>query len=112
MHAIYTAIIILAAALVGLTQAAEPTPPPQPTEGPGGSAYIHARVATTRLGAGTSEVYLFEPADPAPRSAPVVVFVHGWAGMDPNYYGSWLTHNIRPDCRYKATVPSVTAMLR
>jgi pimeloyl-ACP methyl ester carboxylesterase len=88
-------ITTLTLALASLTQSGEPSPPPQPPNGPGGSEYAYARVATTRIGAGSSEVYLFEPADPRPQTAPVVVFAHGWAAMDPNYYRSWLTHIVR-----------------
>ncbi len=88
-------ITTLVLALASMPQAVRPSPPPQPPDGPGGSDYAHARVTTTRIGSGSAEVYLFEPADPTPQSAPVVVFLHGWAGMDPNYYGSWLTHIVR-----------------
>lgn len=94
MHANPAILAVLALALGAMQQAA-PSPPAQPPDGPGGSAYPYARVVMTRLGNGNSEVYLFEPAEPTPRSAPVVVFTHGWAGMDPNYYGAWLTHIVR-----------------
>jgi pimeloyl-ACP methyl ester carboxylesterase len=72
-----------------------PTPPEQPLDGPGGRSYAHEAVTASRLGSGAEEVYLFEPADPAPESAPVVVFGHGWGGMSPNYYGAWIEHIVR-----------------
>jgi pimeloyl-ACP methyl ester carboxylesterase len=72
-----------------------PVPPAQPPAGPGGRAYSHAGVTWSRLGSGAGEVYLFEPIDPRPARAPVVVFAHGWAGMSPNYYGAWIEHLVR-----------------
>jgi dienelactone hydrolase len=44
-----------------------------------------------------------------PASAPLVVFIHGWGGMNPLYYGAWLDHlvkrgNIVVYPRYQATL--------
>ena len=70
-------------------------PPEQPTSGPGGSAYAHARVTKTMFGEGELAYWLFEPADPAPTSAPMVLFLHGWRGTDPDGYGGWIEHLVR-----------------
>jgi pimeloyl-ACP methyl ester carboxylesterase len=73
----------------------EPTPPDQPLSGPGGKDYAHASLTTTLIGAGAQGAILFEPADPRPEAAPVVVFCHGWTVLDPVHYGAWITHIVR-----------------
>ncbi len=88
-------------------------PPEQPKTGPGGSDYKHAAVRETKFGSGGTEYHLFEPAQPAPESAPVIVFLHGWTAIDPWLYGAWINHltrrgNIVIHCRYQdsALTPS------
>lgn len=72
-----------------------PTPPSQPQTGPGGSKYAHAAVTKNRYGKGGQEYWIFEPDSPKPRIAPVIVFLHGWGGMNPMYYGAWLDHLVK-----------------
>ena len=71
------------------------TPPPQPQNGPGGKQYVHANVTRHRYGKGGEEYWIYEPDSPKPRSAPVVVLLHGWGGMNPLYYGAWIEHLVR-----------------
>ncbi|HSE16607.1 MAG TPA: alpha/beta fold hydrolase [Pyrinomonadaceae bacterium] len=71
------------------------TPPSQPGTGPGGKQYIHAGVTKNRYGKGGQEYWIFEPDSPRPRTAPVIVFLHGWGGMNPLYYGAWVDHLVR-----------------
>jgi pimeloyl-ACP methyl ester carboxylesterase len=71
------------------------TPPSQPQTGPGGKQYLHSSVTKNRYGKGGKEYWLFEPDSPKPRSAPVIVFLHGWGGMNPLYYGAWLDHLVK-----------------
>jgi len=71
------------------------TPPAQPATGPGGKQHIHAKVTKNRYGAGNQEYWIFEPDTPKPASAPLVVFIHGWGGMNPLYYGAWLDHLVK-----------------
>src|ERR1051325_11029284 len=71
------------------------TPPTQPETGPGGKQSPHASVTKNRYGKGGQEYWIFEPASPKPRSAPVIVFLHGWGGMNPLYYGAWLDHLVK-----------------
>jgi len=75
--------------------ATEPTPPSQPFKGPGGHDYLHASVSKARLGAGADAFWLYTPDEPQPTSAPVVVLLHGWGGMDPVSYGGWIEHLAR-----------------
>lgn len=71
------------------------TPPGQPATGPGGKQYAHANVKKTRYGKGNQEYWIFEPDTPKPASAPLIVLIHGWGGMNPLYYGAWLDHLVK-----------------
>jgi dienelactone hydrolase len=70
-------------------------PPKQPASGPGGADYCHASVTKSLQGEGDLEYWVFEPAGPAPASAPVIVFNHGWGGTNPRAYGAWIEHLVR-----------------
>jgi len=83
------------AALSGATDVAAVPPPGQPASGPGGSDYPHASVTVRSFGKGGDCCWMFLPADPQPKSAPVVVFVHGWGGINPGTYGAWIRHLAR-----------------
>jgi pimeloyl-ACP methyl ester carboxylesterase len=72
-----------------------PRPPSQPESGPGGKQYAHSAVTKNRFGIGGEEYWIFEPDSPKPKSAPLVVFIHGWGGMNPLYYGAWLDHLVK-----------------
>lgn len=104
---IISLIILLALSLTAFAQTA--TSPTQPASGPGGKQYAHAKVTKNRYGTGNQEYWIFEPDMPKPTTAPVVVFLHGWGGMNPLYYGAWLDHlvkrgNIVVYPRYQATL--------
>lgn len=71
------------------------TPPAQPATGPGGKQYVHASVTKNRYNKGGQEYWIFEPDEPKPVSAPVIVFLHGWGGMNPLYYGAWIDHLVK-----------------
>jgi acetyl esterase/lipase len=72
-----------------------PTPPAQPASGPGGKQLPHQAVIKNRYGKGGTEYWIFEPGNPKPKSAPVVIFLHGWGGTNPLYYGAWIDHIVR-----------------
>jgi acetyl esterase/lipase len=57
--------------------------------------YPHKSVRQTEIGTGPRSYILFEPADPTPTRAPVVVFHHGWLAMNPGVYGAWIDHLVR-----------------
>jgi hypothetical protein len=72
------------------------TQPPQPRSGPGGSDYPHAGWRVSSGGAGADAWYVFEPARPRPRRAPVAVVMHGYyefAGYDQMY--ELIRHTVR-----------------
>ena len=58
------------------------------------STFMQA-VTKNRYGKGGQEYWIFEPDSPKPRTAPVIVFLHGWGGMNPLYYGAWLDHLVK-----------------
>lgn len=72
-----------------------PASPAQPESGPGGAAYKHAGVTQTAYGTGGTAYRLYEPADPVPQTAPLVVFVHGWAATNAITYGAWIKHLVQ-----------------
>ena len=102
-----TSILLLVLALNLSAQA--PTPPTQPETGPGGKQGIHRGVIKNRYRQGAQEYWIYEPDKPRPATAPVVIFLHGWGGMNPLYYGAWIDHivkrgNIVIYPRYQATL--------
>ena len=83
------------AALVfkGIYASAQGTPyPGQPPTGPGGAEYTHQSVAFFDGAKYADGYWLFEPADPRPDSAEVVVFMHGYGAYNPMAYGKWIKH--------------------
>ncbi len=71
------------------------TQPSQPLNGPGGAEYSHQSVHFQDCAQLPEGYWLFEPADPKPDSAHVVVFVHGYGGYNPMIYGKWIRHLVR-----------------
>lgn len=69
--------------------------PGQPAAGYGGSTYAHAEVIKKNYDDGPTGYWLYLPASPAPASAPVVVFNHGYGGWNPANYGGWIRHLVR-----------------
>ncbi|MCB9896041.1 MAG: alpha/beta fold hydrolase [Planctomycetes bacterium] len=70
---------------------AEP-PSEQPEKGPGGKDYKHKEVEVYEGLSGGEHYWLYTPAEPRPKKAPVVVFVHGYGAMKPEGYEAWLHH--------------------
>ena len=61
----------------------------------GADGYPHKTFQRKEFGWGATSYWLFEPADPKPESAPVVVFNHGWLAVNPGAYGAWIEHLAR-----------------
>jgi pimeloyl-ACP methyl ester carboxylesterase len=72
-----------------------PTPPGQPTTGPGGSDYPHAHARVRDFGSGEGRYWIYEPAAPAPVTAPVLVYLHGAGTLSPDRLSALLTHLAR-----------------
>jgi pimeloyl-ACP methyl ester carboxylesterase len=66
--------------------------PGQPLDGPGGADYQHQSVAFFDAASSADGYWLFEPSDPKPESAEVVVFLHGYGAYNPMAYGKWIKH--------------------
>jgi acetyl esterase/lipase len=52
-------------------------------------------VRRDEFGWGARSYWLFEPAEPKPERAPVIVFNHGWLAVNPGAYGAWIDHLVR-----------------
>jgi acetyl esterase/lipase len=79
------ALVALAVAgFAGPSKAGDPPP-----------TYPHKAVRRVELGEGPRSYWLFEPAEPTPEVAPVVVFNHGWFAVNPGVYGAWIDHLVR-----------------
>lgn len=87
--------VVLALFAPAIVVAQGVTPPSQPASGPGGKQYAHTSVTKNRYGKGGTEYWIFEPDSPKPAAAPLVVFLHGWGGMNPMYYGAWIDHLVK-----------------
>jgi dienelactone hydrolase len=55
----------------------------------------HHSVRRYEIGVGPRSYWLFEPDQPKPERAPVVVFLHGWFAVNPGFYGAWIDHLVR-----------------
>ncbi|MBM4034492.1 MAG: alpha/beta hydrolase [Planctomycetes bacterium] len=87
----FVASLLVSAALAGQA----PRPPEQPKSGPGGADYPHAKVVTNTYGKEAEQFWILEPAEPTPKSAPLIVFNHGWMGLQPAVYLGWLHHLVK-----------------
>ena len=91
--------IVSASLLAVPVGAAVVTAPSQPASGPGGSTYAYTGVAHETHGLGDEQYWIFEPRDRTGAASgttlPVVVFLHGWAAMNPVHYGAWIEHLVR-----------------
>jgi len=70
-------------------------PPAQPAKGPGGAEYAHQDVVISEHLDGGKKYHLFQPANPRPAKAPVIILTHGWAAIHPVAYGKWIEHLVR-----------------
>ncbi|HEV3165043.1 MAG TPA: alpha/beta hydrolase [Isosphaeraceae bacterium] len=87
----------MAVGLATLTTGAAPqerAPVPSPAFVPAVS-YPYQAVKRHEYGVGAKSYWIFEPAEPTPKTAPVVVFHHGWLAVNPGAYGAWIEHLVR-----------------
>jgi pimeloyl-ACP methyl ester carboxylesterase len=71
---------------------AQPTPPLQPGEGPGGSDYRYEEVFMTDSAREAGGFWLFEPKGAHRDTAGLVVFFPGFGCYNPMIYGQWVRH--------------------
>ena len=90
-------MLSLIAAFFLLTSAAPPqakiTPPRQPATGPGG-AEARYTMRESSTGTGAKQYWIYEP-EGFRGAAPVIAFLHGWNGTDPEDYKAWVEHIVR-----------------
>ncbi len=55
----------------------------------------HASVKVLTVGEGIERAYVFIPNTPSPKGAPLVLFHHGWLGMNPKNFGVLIDHLAR-----------------
>lgn len=94
MKNIYLLVFSCFSVLISHAQISQPT---QPNTGPGGKDYTHGTVTQYDYGTNGSgsDFWLYEPANPKPDSANVVVFIHGLGMTNPKYYGAFIKHLVR-----------------
>lgn len=89
-------VVLLMLALFGAhCHGAEASAPRQPKGGPGGMEYRHAESRSSRHGEGAEQYWVFEPREPTPKKAPVIIFLHGFSVMHPAGYRAWIEHLVR-----------------
>lgn len=77
------ALVCLVLMLSGVAHAQpRPTPPGPPATGAGSVDYLHAGVTVSGTSGIPGGFVLYEPADPAPATAPVVIYLHGAQAVD------------------------------
>jgi len=85
----------LAGALALATAAFAATPPKQPEKGPGGSDYVSKEIVKRAVGRASAATYVFHAAGPAAAPRPVVVLLHSWGAVNPQFYGGFIEHLAR-----------------
>ena len=66
-----------------------PYPPPDP------SIYKHQVMKLNYNGTGIGSFWIYEPTNPKPKQAPIIVFIPGWTGVNPINYGAWFDHLVK-----------------
>ena len=65
---------------------------PQSPSSPGGAVRDVERLD---VGSGARGAAVLRPPGSAGEPGPVVIFLHGWAAIDPGRYGAWIEHLVR-----------------
>lgn len=91
-RAFLSSVLLIAGTLAG---AEAPARPAQPAVGPGSSEYAHKKIVSATFGNGDTQFWMYEPAEPKPANAPVVLLMHGWSAMQPLGYMAWIEHLVK-----------------
>src|SRR5947209_8203149 len=81
----------LAVVVISLCLAGAGSPGPKRDAGPRAEPRVRL-IRAYEIGLGVRSCWVFEPSQPAPAKAPVVVFCHGWLSTNPGLYGAWIEH--------------------
>ncbi len=71
------------------------TQPLQKTVGPGGAEYLHQAVTQYDFAKKADGYWLFVPESPMPKTANVVVFMHGYGAYNTMIYGNFIKHIVQ-----------------
>jgi pimeloyl-ACP methyl ester carboxylesterase len=88
-------VLTLALVLFSLVLARPPSPPVQPSSGPGGSDYYSRGTMAFQYRDGSTTYWVVEPADPKPEKTPVVIFFPDVTETDLASYKGWIDHMVR-----------------
>ena len=89
-------LVLLVLVSAGLDGGGEPAPPPPASTIPPPSQFSPDSAERTDVGRGPQGAAIFRPKTPGgPADGAVVVFLHGWAGVDAALYGRWIDHLVR-----------------
>lgn len=55
----------------------------------------HKKIEVLTVGEGIERAYVFIPQSPTPKGAPLVLFHHGWLGMNPKNFGGLIDLMVR-----------------
>jgi pimeloyl-ACP methyl ester carboxylesterase len=69
--------------------------PDQASIGPGGTDYIHGGVTEYFADSAGRSYWIFQPEQPKPDSADLVIFNHGLGQINPKVHAGWITHLVR-----------------
>lgn len=73
----------------------EITQPPQSLEGCGGKDYRYEQVKTYDFAGKPGGFFVYEPQQPLPERAPIVILLHGYSAYNPMVYGNWINHLVQ-----------------
>ena len=80
----------------GLDGGGGPSTAPPAATAPPPPRYAPDSAERVDVGSGTQGAAIFKPrASGGPAAGKVVVFLHGWAAVDPVFYGRWIDHLVR-----------------
>lgn len=82
--------LLLGIICTGNALAEQPTPPAGVA-----TEYPHEEVKSQFFGKDSTAFWLYEPAEPKAKQAPLVIFLHGYSVMTPDAYLDWIEHIVR-----------------
>jgi acetyl esterase/lipase len=86
-------VVVLGVAGLGGDGSGEPSATTGTVAAPAPARFEPEAATRVDVGKGTQGAAIFRPRDGA--SGAVVVFLHGWAAVDPAFYGAWIDHLVR-----------------
>lgn len=95
MHRTFTRIALMLALALPALQASAQTPPAPFSPEYWQQQRRHEDISVMTVGDGPDRAYVFKPADDQAGGLPLVIFNHGWLGMNPKNFGSLIDLMVR-----------------